>query len=234
MPELSNVVSGTMITVDKPLEWTSFDVVNKIRYAIRKTFQLKKIKVGHAGTLDPMASGLLIVCTGAMTKKIEEYQAQVKEYEGQMILGATTPTYDSEGEIDRTYPVDHLDTPGLLQQAKLMTGEIMQKPPIYSAIKKDGVPLYKLARKGEDVEISARSVTIYSFELTRIELPCIHFRVLCSKGTYIRSLVHDFGQAMSSGAYLKALKRTAIGEHRLEEAWSLPDLIAKINSLRST
>lgn len=234
MPELSNIVSGTMITVDKPLEWTSFDVVNKIRYAIRKTFQLKKIKVGHAGTLDPMASGLLIVCTGAMTKKIEEYQAQVKEYEGQMILGATTPTYDSEGEIDRTYPVDHLDTPGLLQQAKLMTGEIMQKPPIYSAIKKDGVPLYKLARKGEDVEISARSVTIYSFELTRIELPCIHFRVLCSKGTYIRSLVHDFGQAMSSGAYLKALKRTAIGEHRLEEAWSLPDLIAKINSLRST
>ena len=183
MPELDHVVSGTMIMVDKPLEWTSFDVVNKIRYAIRKTFQIKKIKVGHAGTLDPMASGLLIVCTGKMTKLIDQYQAQKKVYEGIMVLGATTPTYDAESEIDQRFGTDHL-TPDLLKkQAILMTGEITQTPPAFSAIKKDGVPLYKLARQGKQVDVPKRSVVIETFQLSDINIPEVSFRVSCSKGT---------------------------------------------------
>lgn len=233
MPELSDVVSGTMIMVDKPLEWTSFDVVNKIRYAIRKKFHLKKFKVGHAGTLDPMASGLLIICTGKMTKLIDQYQAQEKEYVGTMYLGATTSTYDSESEIEQTFAIGHLDDSSLQQQTFRMTGEIMQKPPIFSAIKKDGVPLYKLARKGKKVEIPERRVVISSFELIKIDLPEVTFRVTCSKGTYIRSLVHDFGMALGSGAYLKALRRTAIGNYRVDDAWRLPELIEEINSMPS-
>ena len=232
MPELSDVVSGTMIMVDKPLEWTSFDVVNKIRYAIRKTFHLKKIKVGHAGTLDPMASGLLIICTGKMTKLIDQYQAQEKMYTGSMHLGATTPTYDAESSVDKIFPIEHITRDMLEEQARKMTGEISQTPPVYSAIKKNGIPLYKLARAGKEVEVPTRTVFIHSFDLTSVELPEIGFRVRCSKGTYIRSLAHEFGAALHSGAYLTALRRTAIGQYQADDAWQIPDLINKINSMQ--
>jgi tRNA pseudouridine55 synthase len=233
MSDLSAIVSGMMIMVDKPLEWTSFDVVNKIRYAIRKTFHLKKIKVGHAGTLDPMASGLLIICTGKMTKQIDQYQAQEKTYDGIMKLGATTASFDSEGPINAEFPVDHLTPEILIKQAQKMTGEIAQTPPMFSALKRDGVPLYKLAREGKTVDIPLRQVSIYSFELTNIALPEVYFSVRCSKGTYIRSLVHEFGQALNSGAYLKALKRTAIGDYPLSDAWNVEELINAINSMQS-
>jgi tRNA pseudouridine55 synthase len=234
MPDLSAIVSGTMIMVDKPLEWTSFDVVNKIRYAIRKTFQLKKIRVGHAGTLDPMASGLLIICTGKMTKQIDQYQAQEKTYQGIMTLGATTASFDSESPINGEYPIGHITSEMLGNQAQRMTGEIAQTPPIFSALKKDGIPLYKLARQGKEVDIPSRRVSIYSFELTRIALPEVHFSVRCSKGTYIRSLVHEFGLAINSGAYLKALKRTAIGDFQLSNAWNMEELINTINSMQAS
>ncbi|MCB0685993.1 MAG: tRNA pseudouridine(55) synthase TruB [Saprospiraceae bacterium] len=232
MPELGDLVSGTMIMVDKPQGWTSFDVVNKIRYAIRKTFQLKKIKVGHAGTLDPMASGLLIICTGKMTKVIDQYQAKQKEYFGTMRLGATTPTYDEESEIDHHYDFNHLSDSDLYRKAEEMTGEITQTPPIYSAIKKDGVPLYKMARAGKVVEIPKRTVQIYDFVLTEVCMPKVEFRVRCSKGTYIRSLVHEFAQSLGSGAYLTALRRTAIGEYQIDDAWQMDELVKKINSIQ--
>ncbi len=220
-----------MLMVDKPLGWTSFDVVNKIRYAIRRTFLLKKIKVGHAGTLDPLASGLLIICTGSMTKQLDNFQAQFKIYEGAMVLGATTPTYDRESAIDQTFPSDHLTPEKLLRQAVRMTGEITQTPPVYSAIKKDGIPLYKLARSGQKVEVPQRNIQIFSFELDNIQIPEATFTVKCSKGTYIRSLVHEFGLALKSGAHLTALRRTAIGPYDLKDAWNLDDLLDNINRL---
>ena len=233
MSDLSNIVSGMMLMVDKPMGWTSFDVVNKIRIAIRKTFQLKKLKVGHAGTLDPMASGLLIICTGKMTKSIDSYQAQEKMYEGSLRLGSTTPTYDQESEVDQTYPIEHIGADDLLLAAKNLSGQISQTPPIYSAIKKDGVPLYKHARAGNlAVEIPTRKVNIFDFDLTQVAMPDIEFRVRCSKGTYIRSLVHDFGKSLKSGAYLTRLSRTAIGDHHLSKAWELEELIEAINQLR--
>ena len=233
MSDLSNIVSGMMLMVDKPIGWTSFDVVNKIRIAIRKTFQLKKLKVGHAGTLDPMASGLLIICTGKMTKSIDSYQAQEKMCEGSLRLGSTTPTYDQESEVDQTYPTGHIGPDDLLLAAKNLSGQITQTPPIYSAIKKDGVPLYKHARAGNlAVEIPTRKVNIFDFDLTQVAMPDIEFRVRCSKGTYIRSLVHDFGKSLKSGAYLTRLSRTAIGDHHLNKAWELEELIEAINQLR--
>lgn len=231
MRDLSNIVSGMMLMVDKPLGWTSFDVVNKIRYAIRRTFLLKKIKVGHAGTLDPLASGLLIICTGSMTKQLDNFQAQFKIYEGAMALGATTPTYDRESAIDQTFPSDHLTPEILLRQAAKMTGEITQTPPVYSAIKKDGIPLYKLARSGQKVEVPQRNIQIFSFELDNIQIPEATFTVKCGKGTYIRSLVHEFGLALESGAHLTALRRTAIGPYDLKDAWNLDDLLDSINRL---
>lgn len=231
MRDLSNIVSGMMLMVDKPLGWTSFDVVNKIRYAIRRTFLLKKIKVGHAGTLDPLASGLLIICTGSMTKQLDNFQAQFKIYEGAMALGATTPTYDRESAIDQTFPSDQLTPEILLRQAAKMTGEITQTPPVYSAIKKDGIPLYKLARSGQKVEVPQRNIQIFSFELDNIQIPEATFTVKCSKGTYIRSLVHEFGLALESGAHLTALRRTAIGPYDLKDAWNLDDLLDSINRL---
>ena len=218
-------LAGATLLVDKPRGWTSFDVVNKIRYKIKHRLKVKKIKVGHAGTLDPMATGLLIVCTGKFTKKLAEFQGLPKEYTGTLRLGATTPSFDAESDVEESFPIDHI-TPELLEQARLQfLGDIEQVPPMFSAIKVDGQPLYKKARKGEMVEIEPRPVTINEFTLTRIELPEVGFRVHCSKGTYIRSLAHDFGKAVRSGAYLTALRRARIGQFRIEDAWDLEELV---------
>ena len=180
--------NGQVLLIDKPLTWTSFQVVNKLRWEIRQRFNIKKIKVGHAGTLDPLATGLLIICTGKQTKQIDTYQGQVKEYTGTFTLGATTPSYDLETEIDNTFSTAHITEELLHETTKQFTGEIQQKPPIFSAIKKDGKRLYELARKGETTEIKERTVTISSFEITEIKLPEVGFRIICSKGTYIRSI----------------------------------------------
>lgn len=209
---LESIQSGQVLLIDKPLDWTSFDVVNKIRWNIKKQFNLKKIKVGHAGTLDPKATGLLIVCTGKFTKRIAEFQAQHKVYTGQIKLGATTKSYDTEQPENQTYPTQHI-TPDLIQQhINQFIGEIQQHPPIHSAIKQNGKKLYQLARAGEDVTTNARTVTINQFKITNIKMPYLEFYVQCSKGTYIRSLANDFGKSLNSGAYLTQLRRTKIGE----------------------
>jgi tRNA pseudouridine55 synthase len=217
-PEMSDQV----ILIDKPLTWTSFDVANKLKYAC----QFKKI--GHAGTLDPLASGLVILCTGKMTKQIDGFQAQEKEYTGSFVLGKTTPSIDLETEFDGSFPTEHI-TPELIQHAaQQLTGAISQIPPIFSAIKVNGQRLYKKARKGkteQDVEIKPRQVEVKVFEIDTQFFPEIHFRIVCSKGTYIRSLVRDFGQLCQSGAYLSALRRTRIGDWRVEQALSIPDFI---------
>ena len=210
--------SGQLILIDKPLKWTSFQVVNKLRWAIRKKYKIKKIKVGHAGTLDPLASGLLIICTGKFTKTIEKLQAERKEYTGTITLGATTPSYDLETEIDQTFPISNIGDTVLQKTTKLFLGEIEQTPPLYSAIKKDGVRLYELARKGESTVIQSRKVNIYEFEITKIDMPNVSFRVVCSKGTYIRSLANDFGKALGSGAHLSSLRRTKSGDYFVENA----------------
>ena len=211
--------NGQVLLIDKPLNWTSFQAVNKIKYAlINKVGLPKKFKIGHAGTLDPLASGLLLICTGKFTKKISELQGQAKEYTGTFFIGATTPSYDLETEIDETFPISHIDNELIHETVKQFLGEINQKPPIYSAIKKDGVRLYEHARAGEVVEIEFRKTTIHEFEITRIALPEIDFRVVCSKGTYIRSLAFDFGKALNSGAHLTSLRRTKIGDYPIENA----------------
>jgi tRNA pseudouridine55 synthase len=206
---------GKVILIDKPLHWTSFDAVRKIRNSI------KIKKVGHAGTLDPLATGLLIICTGKFTKKINEYMAQEKEYTGSLTLGATTPTYDKESTPQDFREYNHIAKDEIVIATKKFIGEIQQYPPIYSAIKKDGVALYELARRGEEVELKARTITITEFEITTIELPIINFRVLCGTGTYIRSLAHDMGQALGCGAYLSELRRTKIGEYHVNDAVSM-------------
>lgn len=224
-------VDGSCLLVDKPSEWTSFDVVNKIRSSLKYNLGLKKLKVGHAGTLDPLATGLLIVCTGKFTKKLGEYQGLKKEYIGTIHLGATTPSFDRETEPDAHYPTDHI-TPEMLEKARQsFLGKIEQLPPIYSAIKVDGQPLYKKARKGEMVEVKPRKVKIHDFELTKIEMPKVDFLVQCSKGTYIRSLAHDFGKQLNSGAYLSSLRRTSIGGFKIEDAWNLEALIDHIEEM---
>ena len=211
--------NGQVLLIDKPLNWTSFQAVNKIKYAlINKVGLPKKFKIGHAGTLDPLASGLLLICTGKFTKKISELQGQAKEYTGTFFIGATTPSYDLETEIDNNFPISHINEELIHETVKQFLGEIDQKPPIYSAIKKDGVRLYEHARAGEVIEIAFRKTTIHEFEITRIALPEIDFRVVCSKGTYIRSLAFDFGKALNSGAHLTALRRTKIGDYHVENA----------------
>jgi len=210
--------TGQVLLIDKPLHWTSFQVVNKIRWHIRQKFGIKKIKVGHAGTLDPLATGLLILCTGKFTKQIETYQAQIKEYTGEITLGATTPSYDLETEINQTFSIEHVTDDLIYEKAKQFEGEIDQKPPIYSAIKKEGKKLYELAREGKTTEIKSRKITIETFEITNINLPRVNFRVVCSKGTYIRSLAFDFGEALNSGAHLSKLRRTKIGAFSVENA----------------
>lgn len=209
---------GQILLIDKPLEWTSFQVVNKLRWLIRRQFAIKKIKVGHAGTLDPLATGLLIICTGKFTKRIQEFMGQSKEYTGTITLGATTPSYDLESDINETFSIDHI-TEENIQEARLQfIGEIDQLPPIFSALKKNGKRLYEYARKGEAIEIASRKITIEEFEITKIQLPEINFRVVCGKGTYIRSLAHDFGKALQSGAHLSILRRTKIGTFSVTDA----------------
>jgi len=221
--EVEDFTNGKVILIDKPLNWTSFQVVNKIRWAIRRKFNLKKIKVGHAGTLDPLATGLLILCTGKMTKKINLYQAESKEYTGTITLGGTTPSFDLETEVNQTFSIDHITEELILDTAQSFKGLIQQKPPIYSAIKKDGVRLYELARKGEQTEIKSREVHIIDFEITKIDLPEVSFRIECSKGTYIRSIADDFGKKLESGAHLSSLRRTKSGNFDLSTAIS-PEL----------
>lgn len=221
-------LDGKVLLIDKPLHWTSFQAVNKIRWHIKKRFNLKKIKVGHAGTLDPLATGLLIICTGKQTKNINTYQGQVKEYTGKFYLGATTPSYDLETEIDQTFPTEHITEELIHQTTKQFLGTIQQKPPIFSAIKKDGKRLYELARKGETTEIKSREITISEFEITKINLPEIEFRVVCSKGTYIRSLANDFGKALNSGAHLTVLRRTKIGEFSVANALVIEGFIESL------
>ena len=229
MLTLDDFKNGQTFLIDKPLNWTSFQVVNKLRWVIRKKYNIKKIKVGHAGTLDPLATGLLIICTGKFTKKINEFQAETKEYTGTITLGATTPSYDLETEIDKTFPLEHLSEEKIKEATKLFLGEIDQVPPLYSAIKKDGVRLYELARKGETTEIKSRKTTIFEFEITNIEMPNVDFRVVCSKGTYIRSLANDFGKVLKTGAHLSALRRTKSGEFLVESAISPQEFIDTLN-----
>lgn len=214
---------GQVLLVDKPLEWSSFQLVNKMRWLIRKNHNIKKIKVGHAGTLDPLATGLMIICTGKFTKRINEFMGQQKQYTGTITLGGTTPSYDLETEIDQTFPVEHISNEMIYAFAKANTGILQQRPPIFSALKKDGKRLYEFARKDQKVDIPTREITIHEFEITRISLPEVDFRVSCSKGTYIRSLAYDFGKGLNSGAHLTALRRTKIGDHEVAHAITLTD-----------
>ncbi len=211
-------LEGQVLLIDKPLEWSSFHAVNAVKWALRRKFNLKKIKVGHAGTLDPLATGLLIVCTGRATKKIQEIQSMPKEYEGSLVLGATRPSFDLETEIDKEYSIEGVTESMILECVQHFIGEIEQKPPLFSAVKKDGKRLYEYAREGKNVEIKGRNIEIYEFEILSVELPRVDFRVRCSKGTYIRSLAHDFGQKLGCGAYLSALRRTKIGPHNVNNS----------------
>nr|WP_214072852.1 tRNA pseudouridine(55) synthase TruB [Mucilaginibacter sp. dw_454] len=217
---------GELLLVNKPYEWTSFDVVGKLR----NSFKPLKLKVGHAGTLDPLATGLLIICTGKMTKQIDSFQAEEKEYTGTMVLGAITPSYDMETEANETFDTSNLTDEQLRNACVQFTGDIQQYPPAHSAIKIDGERLYEKARRGEEVELRLRSVTISEFEITRIALPEVDFRVVCSKGTYIRSLVHDFGKSLNNGAYLSKLTRTRSGSFKLADAWEVMDLVQVIRA----
>lgn len=218
MKTKEDFLNGEILLIDKPLEWSSFQAVNALNWAIRKKFNLKKIKIGHAGTLDPLATGLLVICTGKFTKKIPELQGQVKEYIGTFTVGATTPSYDLETEVDQTFSTEHITEAAIKEATNQFLGEIDQVPPVFSALKKDGKRLYELAREGKEVDIKSRKVEILEFEITRVTLPEVDFRVVCSKGTYIRSLAHDFGKALGSGAYLSALRRTKIGDFNVDNA----------------
>lgn len=225
---LNDFKNGQVLLFDKPLGWTSFQLVNKVRWLIRQHYPIKKIKVGHAGTLDPLATGLLIICTGKFTKRITELQGLEKEYTGTFSLGGTTPSYDLETEIDQHFPTDHLSEAMLKEALPQFKGEIEQYPPVFSALKKEGKRLYEYARSGESVQIESRKVQVSHFELTRFSFPEVDFKVRCSKGTYIRSLAHDFGKAVKSGAHLSVLRRTRIGEFSIESAFSLESFVQKL------
>lgn len=216
-------VEGKVLLIDKPLQWTSFDAVKKIKNGLRKKYQLKKIKVGHAGTLDPLASGLLIICTGKKTKIIESIQAQRKEYTGTIMLGGTTPSYDLETTIDFTYPIDHITEAQMSEISASFLGDNDQMPPDFSAKKIDGQRAYDLARKGEKPDLKTKRIQIYTFDIDTSEFPAVHFRIACSKGTYIRSIAHDFGKALSSGGHLIALRRTKIGDYHVNDALKVDD-----------
>ncbi len=223
LPSLEQIKEGAVILVDKPFTWTSFDALNKIRKQIHT-------KIGHCGTLDPLATGLLICCTGKMTKQITEFQKQDKEYTGIFQLGATTPTYDLESLPENEKPYAHISEKEIIETTQKFLGDILQIPPAHSAIKKDGKPVYKLARAGVEVKLEPRPVTIREFEITKIELPEVHFRIVCSTGTYIRTIAHDFGAALACGAYLKALRRTKIGNFNVTDAPSVAEWVTYLNN----
>lgn len=227
MKTKEDFLNGQILLIDKPLEWSSFQAVNALKWAIRKKFDLKKIKIGHAGTLDPLATGLLIICTGKFTKKIPELQGQIKEYTGTFTLGAATPSYDMETEVNQTFPMDHITDELLYDATTGFLGEIDQVPPVFSALKKDGKRLYEFAREGKEVEIKSRKVEIHTFEITKIGMPHVDFRIVCSKGTYIRSIAHDYGKSVHSGAYLSALRRTKIGDFNVDN--SVTPMVFKAN-----
>ncbi|MDW5287268.1 tRNA pseudouridine(55) synthase TruB [Formosa sp. PL04] len=229
MKTVDDYLDGQVLLIDKPLHWTSFQAVNKLRWEIRRTFDIKKIKVGHAGTLDPLATGLLVICTGKMTKQIDTFQGQIKEYTGTIVLGGTTPSFDLETEINETFPTAHITDELIHEATKQFIGDIEQYPPVFSAIKKDGKRLYEFARAGETVEIKPRTIHIAEFEITNISENKVEFRVVCSKGTYIRSLANDFGKALHSGAHLSALRRTKIGDFNINDALSPEQFIAELN-----
>lgn len=227
-------LEGQVLLIDKPLTWTSFDAVNKLRYNIRKQFNIRKIKVGHAGTLDPLATGLLIICTGRFTKKINEYMGLPKEYTGTIQLGSTTPSYDLETEIDKEYPTDHISQNSINEIKNQFLGLIDQVPPLFSAIKKDGEKAYEVARRGETIEMKSRSIEIMELDLTLNENYQVDFRVVCSKGTYIRSLAQDIGKALKSGAHLSKLRRTKIGDFNVLNSISPEDFVKDISATEST
>jgi len=221
--------NGQVLLINKPLNWTSFQVVNKIRWLIKNKFGIKKIKVGHAGTLDPLATGLLIICTGKMTKKISSFQNQTKKYTGTFLIGTTTPSFDLETNPNNTFPIDHINEDLIINASKSFIGKIKQKPPIFSAIKKDGKRLYESARIGENVEINDRYIEILSFNISKIHMPHIDFEVECSKGTYIRALANDFGKKLNSGATLSKLIRTQIGEFSVNKSKSIEEFTNNIS-----
>ncbi len=229
-----NFLDGEMLLIDKPLGWTSFDVVNKIRSAIKQSLNIKKIKVGHAGTIDPLATGLLIICTGKFTKKIDSFQGLEKSYVGSMFIGATTPSFDKETEINQTYSTDTISKSQLIETTNLFTGEIEQVPPIFSAIKIKGKRAFEYARNKDEIKLKSRRITIHQFNLLNFDLPEIDFMVNCSKGTYIRSLVNDFGIALNSGAYMSSLRRTAIGNYSVNNALSVDEIIKSIITQHNT
>ena len=210
-------VAGEVLAIYKPYTWTSFQIVNKVRYHLSRQLKVKRFKVGHAGTLDPLATGVLLVCTGKATKRIEELQSQTKEYEAEIMLGATTPSYDMEHPVNATYPYEHITEEAVREVLETFVGDIAQRPPLFSACKVDGKRAYDLARKGSDMELAPKQIRIDSIELLQCELPKIKIRVVCGKGTYIRSLARDIGEALGSGAYLTALARTRIGEYKLND-----------------
>lgn len=221
--------NGQVLLINKPLNWTSFQVVNKIRWLIKNKFGIKKIKVGHAGTLDPLATGLLIICTGKMTKEISSFQNQTKKYTGTFLIGTTTPSFDLETKPNNTFPIDHINEDLIINASKSFIGKIKQKPPIFSAIKKDGKRLYESARIGENVEINDRYIEILSFNISKIHMPHIDFEVECSKGTYIRALANDFGKKLNSGATLSKLIRTQIGEFSVNKSKSIEEFTNNIS-----
>ncbi len=226
-PSMKGFLAGELILIDKPLHWTSFDAVKKVRILTGVS------KVGHAGTLDPLATGLLIICTGAFTKKITGYMGMKKEYTGTITIGATTPTYDLESEPEQFKDISNITAEDIYNTTKQFVGDILQTPPLHSAIKKDGKPVYLLARKGKTIELKPRKITISLFEITAISLPLIHFKVQCSTGTYIRSLANDFGAALNTGAYLSSLRRTSIGDFSVDDALSPQQFEEKIKYLKS-
>ena len=220
-----NFIEGEVLFVNKPLHWTSFNLVSKLRWKLQKTLKMKKLKVGHAGTLDPLATGVMIICTGKSTKLIESFQYQTKEYIATLELGATTPSFDLELPIDATFPTDHITRELIDEVIPRFTGEIWQVPPVYSAVKVDGKRAYDYAREGQDVELKAKLLVIDEIEVLDFAFPVLKIRVVCSKGTYIRALARDIGQALGSGAHLTGLERTRIGEVRLENCWEIEALV---------
>ena len=228
MNGINLVEDGYVAVIDKPLEWTSADVVRKVKFRLQK-MGYRKIKVGHAGTLDPLATGVLLVCIGRATKRVDALQAERKEYVAELMLGATTPSYDMEHPVDRTYPTEHITREAVEAVLKSLEGERLQSPPLYSAKKGEGVRAYEFARQGEEVELKKALINIYSITLEQYDLPKIRIRVECSKGTYIRSLAQEIGEGLESGAYLTSLRRTASGEFRVENAMQLEDFLKKLS-----